>query len=301
MKSAINWQVRNVRRSVGMTVLTFVLCLPFCRCTSNPFGGDDKISAGTSKIYGTLQLNDSASPAGVYVWLEGFGVNTRTNANGHFEVTLPPPSSQGSGGGVSGVFRLYFYSANYKLASAQVLTRNGAFVYASGDVNANGEVSSPTVLAKFLRIKTAVTPASVPVHLAANITVQVTLEAVDDSVTVVFPHAIGGMLGAILLKPTASEQVFVVHALPGVVGNEVTIVGRARPHTRGMVFNLQQTSLPPAQYQVVPYLLIRHEAIPAGLMASLGANAEAPGPNYLNIPFHREGGQFTVESSNPSN
>ena len=282
-------------------MLTFALCLSFYRCTSNPFGGDDQISSGNAKIHGALQLNDNASPAGVCVWLEGFDISSYTNTSGNFEMTLPPPSSQGSTGGVSGVFSLYFYLANYKLESAQVVTRNGAFVYSSGDIGANGEVIGPQVLTKFLRIKTAVTPASVPVNFPSSINVQVTLEAIDDSVTVVFPKSVGGVLGGVLLKPTGSEQVFVVQALPGVVSNDITIVGKTRPHTRGMNFSLQQTPLPPAAYQVVPYLLVRHEAIPSRLIASLGANVEALGPNYLNIPFQREGGQFTVSSSIPVN
>jgi hypothetical protein len=264
----------------------------FCGCTSNPFGEDD-IASGTGTIRGSVQLSNRASPEGVYLWLDGFNLSTRTDASGNFVLTLPPPSAQGSSGGISGVFNLYFYLANYLLASTQVATQKGGFVYARGDLNAKGELAAPKTLQRFLRISTLVAPSSVRTNFTGNINVEVTLEATIDSATVIFPKAVGGLLGAIFIKRAGSEEVFLAESVPGAVTRDIQIIGRA-PHRRLMLFNLLQRPLPPAEYEVIPYVLIRHEFIPPGLMASLGANVEDFGPDYLKIPFSREGGRLTV-------
>jgi hypothetical protein len=70
------------------------------------------------------------------------------------------------------------------------------------------------------------------------------------------------LLGAILLKKLDSHQVFIYEAVPGVFSSEKTLVGNA-PKTRGMGFGITQRPLPVGKYEVIPYLLIAHENIPA--------------------------------------
>jgi len=267
----------------------------FLSCTANPFGDDD-ISADRGKIRGTVTLNDTGSPQGVYVWLDGFKVGAWTDAGGKFQLTLPPPSAQGAGGGVSGIFSLYFYIANYSLASAQVVTQNGEFVYSRGDFNSKGELASPRSLRRFLRISTAVSPASVQMNDPNNrIGVTVSLQATIDSATVIFPGSVGGLLGGVLFRKVGTDTV-IVHALdPGARTRDVQIVG-TMPHQRFLIFTLAQLNPPltPGEYEVIPYLLMGHEAVPAGLISTIAADAEKLGPNYLKIPFRREAGQLTV-------
>jgi hypothetical protein len=47
-------------------------------------------------------------------------------------------------------------------------------------------------------------------------------------------------------------------------------------------------------YEVIPYLWIERGELPPGLLTSLGPNVLALGPDYLKIPFRREGGRLEV-------
>lgn len=283
-----------MRRARDIMLIAGVLFLVrFSGCTWNPFGEDD-ISEGHRQISGTVQLHDRSSPEGAYVWLEGFNVGEYTDGTGQFKLILPAKSSHGASGGVSGIYSVYFYLANYQLESAQVVIQESEFVYSRGDINKEGKLYAPKVMRRFLRINTLADPSSVSANYTGNIEVKVTLTATIDSASVVIPKSIGGMLGAVLLKKSDSYDVFTFASAPHIQTREVILVGKT-PRTIGMTFNLINRPLAHGTYEVVPYLLIAHEAIPEDLMESLGYNVEELGPDYLNIPFRREGGQFEIK------
>ena len=277
----------------AMLIMVGVFLARFSGCTWNPFG-EDEISSGHRQIRGTVQLHDGSSPEGVYVWLDGFNIGDYTDGTGQFKLILPAESSHGSSSVVSGIYSVYFYIANYGLDSAQVVVQDGEFVYSRGDINKDGKLYAPMVMRSFLRINTSVEPLSVSANYTGNIEVKVTLTAMIDSATVVVPKSIGGMLGAILLKKSDSQTVTIFTSAPYIETRAAILVGKVG-RTIGMTFNFINRSLGPGTYEVVPYLLIAHEPIPEDLMESLGPNAEELGPDYLNIPFRREGGQFDVK------
>jgi len=274
------------------TFLRFTfLCFTFYGCTSNPFG-DDEIAGEKRQVTGVVQLSDQGSPKDVYVWMAGFNIATKTDEQGQFQLTLPPKGSQGVTGGVSGFFTIYPFLANYRLDSAQTVVQNGVFVYSRGDINKDGKLASSRVLRRFLRISTAVSPASVPRSFAGPIGVTVTLEAAD-SATVIFPQSLGGLLGTLLIKRVGAEDISIFQTTPGIDVRDIDLIGRA-PKSRRTIFNLVQTPLQPGQYEVIPYLLIRHQKLPKGLMEGIAANVEALGPDYLKLPIRREGGLLEV-------
>ena len=55
--------------------------------------------------------------------------------------------------------------------------------------------------------------------------------------TVTFPRAGGGMLGAILVQNKTTHKVYTVQSIPGLGMNETVTVGTL-PHRRAMTFNL---------------------------------------------------------------
>lgn len=262
-------------------------------CIENPFGGDDEISGGTRSLSGTVNLNNGGASEGTYVWLEGFNLGTRVNAQGEFKLTLPPAGSQSNSGGASGVYQLYFFLSNYLLKSSSVVTRNGAFVYGQGEVNKSGALNSAKSLERFLRMNTVVTPATVAANYNGTIGVETTFEATIDTATVVFPKTLAGLLGAVLIRRLGGNDVYIIQAVPGASGSESQRVGRA-PYRRGMAFNFITSPLPPGDYEIVPYVLLRRQTVPSLLLANLGGNLEDLTPNYLNLPMKREGGQFKV-------
>lgn len=261
-------------------------------CTSNPFGGDD-IADEKRQVSGVVQLSDQGSPKDIHVWMAGFNISTRTNEQGQFQLTLPPKGSQGTSGGVNGFFNIYPFLANYRLDSAQTVIQNGAFVYSKADINKDGKLASLRQLRRFLRISTAVSPSSVQRSFAGRIGVTVTLEATIDSTTVIFPNALGDLLGVVFFRRVGTEEVTTFETTPGVGVRDIELIGRAAK-SRTTVFNLVQVPLAPGQYEAIPYLLIRHEKLPKGLLEGIAANVEALGPDYLKLPMRREGGLFEV-------
>lgn len=269
-------------------------------CVENPFG-EDKISPGSGQVSGSVQLHDGSSPEGIYVWLESFDMGTYTDENGRFQVTLPPPASQGTPGGVSGPFDLYFYLANYRLASSRVVVRNGTFAYGQGDVSKDGELIEPKILMRFLKISTQVTPPVIDtdsdstVHV--KIYVKITLQATIDTVTVVFPRLLEDLVGSVFSRKLDSDEVFILTTNSvGYVTNSAELIGRS-PYNRTMVFELRPGAFSQGDYEVIPYLLVKHEIIPQRLLESLGSNVEELSPDYLKIPFRRECGRLRVTNS----
>ena len=190
------------------------------------------------------------------------------------------------------MFNIYFYIANYQLATAEVITQNGAFLYGYGDLNAKGELTQTKVVTKFLRIVTQVTPSSVLTSFPFRIGVQVTLEAPLDSATVIFPSSVGGLLGAVLFHNLATGEVLTLESVIG-APSDVQLLTKA-PHTRVLAFTLEQVGLDAGEYEIIPHILMTHETLPEGLLDSISTNAEKLGPDYLKVPFRREGGRFTV-------
>jgi len=282
----------KAKQSFARMLVIGIFLVGFLSCTELPFGGNE-ISSGHRQIRGKVKLHDGSSPDNVYIWLSSFNIGTYTDKTGEFKLTLPPKSSMGSSGGISGTFDLYFYIANYKLASSQVVVRDGEFAYSRGDINKDGEIYETKVLRRFLRINTALSPASVSTNYTGSIEAKVTLQATIDSATVIVPESVGGMLGAIFVKKIDSHEVFTYKSVP-ITGTSSKFLVGLTSRSLNMTFNLILNPLPPGKYEVIPYLLIAHETIPEGLIESIGSNVKKLHPDYLNIPFKREGGEFEV-------
>ena len=269
-----------------------ILILIIFNCAELPFGSND-ISSGHRQIRGKVKLHDGSSPENVYIWLSSFNIGTYANKTGEFKMNLPPKSSQGTSGGVSGTFDLYFYIANYKLASSQVVVRDGEFAYSRGDINKDGEIYETKILRRFLRINTSVSPASVSANYTGSIEAKVALQATIDSATVIVPESLGGMLGAIFVKKIDSHEVFIYKSVP-ITGTSNKLLVGSSSRSLNMTFNLVLNPLPPSKYEIIPFLLIAHETIPEGLIESIGSDVKELHPDYLKIPLKREGGEFEV-------
>lgn len=270
--------------AAGFWAVLAAICLQSCE--RSPFGANE-IKESNRTIHGEIKLFDNTSPEGVYVWLEGIDVGTTANADGSFQLLLPADLNPNDLARSNSSLRLFFYMANYELLYKQVVINNGEFVYNRADVTKNGQLTPPLALKRFLRIKTEIDPPSVRENYAGILKATATFESPGDSTTLLFPKAIGGMLGAILLRNTDTRQVFIYEAVPGQESIETMLVGQA-PQSRSMTFGIAQQTLPVGTYEVIPYLLVAHENLPAGLLNSLGRNVTALTPNYLKIPFRRE-------------
>jgi len=276
--------------------------LIFWGCTSSPMG-DDEISLGARQLSGSVVLDDRKSSEGVYVWLDGFNLGDYTDAEGKFQVTLPPVSSQGTPGGVTGVFKLYAYIANYNLASTQMRTLNGVFLFGQDNITDRGELNAPLRLENFLRVSTVVRPASASIVAGDTVKVQVTLQrpALYQGGAIIarlLKLCVHGncppeTFGAILVRNVQSGETRLIQN-PGATSRDLIQVETA-PITHTMAFLPAEVNLSLGQYEAIPYLLLEHgEAVPMNLLQGIGTNVFEYGLDYLKIPFRREGGAFTV-------
>ena len=264
-------------------------------CTGNPVG-DSEISNPSLQISGQVQLESGLNRGGVFVWLDGFEIGARTDNDGNFQITLPPTSVQSAAGGVDGAFNLYYYLANFRLVTTQVFTKNGRLIVPNGELDDQGSLRQAKFLARFLKIVTIVQPASFEANIGADLHLQVVLQAVrpQDSIRVFYPKRLNGFDNPLLFRNLETGEVTMLEASTSDTVNTDFMIVSSTPTIRELFLNLKSGRLSAGRYEVVPYMLVRHEAVPSGLIADLGDEVEVLGPNYLLVPFRREGGAIEV-------
>jgi len=268
----------------------------FSACTGNPFS-DGEISPGTRRITGNVEVSNNRSPEGVYVWLEGFDIGTFTNQDGEFEITLP--SAAQNSGGAAGILDLYYYLANYKLTTTELIVRSGEFVFTTGEINKKGELHRPKFIPRILDISTVLTPSTAKADTGIFMKVEVVLSSEADSVNVFYPREtfIGPnkLIAPLFVKNLETGTAFYVEAtLVGINKEDLITIERGRPFVRTMVVSMDKGVLSEGQYEIIPYLRVSQPEVPAELLNNLINDIDSFGLNYLNIPFFRTGGVLSV-------
>ena len=255
-------------------------------CSDSPF--DEEIKENSTEIIeGTVKLAENENPGGVYIWLEDTQLNTFTNGNGEFKLELPQSNLL-----ENGIFKLFYYVANYKLSSSNIVLNNGKFVLSRGDLDNEGKLVGTNSLLKLLKIKTDVIPDTVDRNYEGPIQVLVSLQAMYDTVDVVLPKSLDGSRSAIIFNPEGHDNPIVLNNNSSFVfsnhkiGNEVEILEYGFTFSSGI--------LPNGTYQIIPYFLIIQDELPGELITSIDSAVDEFGPNFLKIPFKREGGMFVI-------
>ena len=271
-------------------------------CESNPVGGGTDIAAPRRRLLGEVRLDARMMPpAGVYVWLEGFNLGQKTAADGRFEFVLPPPLAQSGGRGVSGAFNIYYFMANFRLAVTPVQVINGDLVYSTDQIDADGELRIPKTLSQRLRIGTSMQPYSVrnsDINVTAGKTdfllrVDVTLQAVRDSVIVFFPRKVGPTISPLLFRNVATNETKIFgSAIAGFVASDIDTIDSV-PVVRTLVVPIFPDDLEPGEYEIIPYLLIQDQQVPEALIESLGIDVLILGESYINLPMLRQADPLT--------
>jgi hypothetical protein len=266
-------------------------------CTHNPFDTTE-ISIPRRTIFGTVLLSDHTQPDGVFVWLEGFDLGTFTDANGYFAITLPVTGHQSSDG-LTGSFQIFFFLANYRIATATIVLRNGELDFRHGDFLENGAIREPIYLRQYLDIQTIIAPAEVYQERDANLSLELILQALEDTVFIQYPEKAQGPLAVVIVKNNRNNSSFVWEindraTAAAMVADTVTIV----PKVWTAALLLPAGRLERGHYQIIPYFLI-HPAIapPGAMLAKLGQNILRPGADFLKLPTKRKGGFFEVKGA----
>ncbi|HJM09940.1 MAG TPA: hypothetical protein QGF40_00980 [Candidatus Marinimicrobia bacterium] len=270
--------------------LLVITVLTFYTCTKNPFHNNGSVSDHYS-IKGSVELDDGENPESLYVWLEIINIGTWTDTTGQFSLSLPPTGS--SEGGQNGQFSLYAYAENYQHASTMVTVLDGQFVPGEDGLDDKGNLRTPLTLDKRLQISTAVKPSVLELPTNQTVAVTVTLNPLDQQVTVQSRRAI-------VNRATAYTGLLIVSENGEVVHKEDIDSARMAEEPIGIdvktwVISMDASSsnLSPGEYSVVPYLLVKSD-VPPGLLESMGKELLEFSADYLRLPMKRKDGTITI-------
>ncbi len=258
-------------------------------CTDNPLFKEDRIK--DKNITGKVELSDRMPADNVHVWLDGCNVSRRTNAGGFFELSLPSPKQQ-PGGGLNGAYTLYFYVANYQMGKVPIYFLNGRVEYSKGGLNSKGELLQTMRLNKILDIKMTVEPPTVYADVADTVTVSVTLQATDDTVTAKGYFSAPAFKGdptytAGFIRGTGDNASFVkrVYLTNKQYGYGTFPVTTEPLSLVPLVLFLEPNLLAPGEYEIIPFLVVKQAGIPQGLLNSLSGNLTEYTEEILNVPL----------------
>lgn len=262
----------------GLLIITVILI----HCTRNPVG-DNKIKPKNLTVTGAVQLSDATLPEDVFVWLEGFNLSTITDSTGRFRLQLPSPETQ-PGGGVSGMFKIFYYVANYKFAVSIVAIVDGSFVYGEKAVDKNGRISRQ-ILKKLVDIETNVTPTIFPMDSAGYLRISVAFRNPTEPINITAFHKPStGELASIVIKrigdPIQEAQLILTSIWP-----MTQTIDRDSDWTMSLFS--REALLTAGTYELYPYIFIEQKDLPDELLRSIGMGYDKWRwhPDYLKIPL----------------
>lgn len=283
--------------TIRLGILLLISMLVFSACTSNSVTENEIVSL-PRKISGKVSLSTNGNPEDVFVWFEGFDYTTRPDAEGNFGFALPPPQAQ-VGNGVSGAFNIYFYVANFNLVVKPLLLINGEIGNSPEDINRQGEFVQEILLFRKLKVSTEISPKQAEQDTGiVSLTATVLLQASKDTVDVFFPTTIGGLSAPLFFQNKETGQIDIIETSPVDPEAEDSLTVSTTPEIRELSMKIDLNRFVPGKYEFIPYLRIIDPQIPQELLDHIAENVLDFGPEYLKLPFQREGGDFEIIAQN---
>jgi len=275
-----------IRNRNLVLICSFILSF-LISCTENPFS--DPPEVGSTQIRGQVLLNNDTDNSGVYVWLEKLGVSAYTNTDGEFLISIPPPASQGGGGGIDGDLFMYFYLANYKLDSVKIEFLNGVPLASKGDLNGEGNVTRFIQLSNLLNVRLSFNNTTISMSSIAKLLIKITLtspqlDPVRVVVTKLGPQETVPLPAFFIRKVDSEESILRINDI-GTYFEFVEFISRKETLIYNFEVGFSAGELPVGTYEVIPYLKVRDVNPPSGLLKGFGEHIFEYHPDYLNIPF----------------
>lgn len=260
--------------------LSIVVVLMSAACTENPLF-KEKISSDPQRtIRGVVTLQNEVNNAGIVVYLEQYDMFVETGTDGSYTFTLPRPHIQAEER-FTGLLRIYYYVANYRLDYSTVLVHEGEFVFDIIDLNEEGVVQKKS-LTKILDISTAVFPTIIEENYDGDVFVEIHANAFLDSVEISTILKKGPELGSIFLySPEKTHVVTITDDIP-----------RSFKITGTTIFSMQfnwaakKAQIPGGIYDVIPWLKVIQKDIPPALLSYFGKAVDY-NRTFLNTPYRR--------------
>ncbi len=250
-------------------------------CTENFLFDDEITPVNTRSVEGQVQLRGETDHGGIYVYLEGFDVETYTDAGGYFKLEIPQNPRLQPGQGVDGAFYIWYYVDNYRLMNSLTLVRGGQFSYGHADINDEGRLRKTVVLPKLLDISTSLAPERISEEFDGLLQVNMTLKNLTDSVYINVLerkfHELGGVY--LINSPDSGNIQFV--RLENAANRRVLV-----DSVQYWQMLVSRDSLPllPGKYEVLPFVKLFHKGMPDVLREKFGSNASTFSREFLNLP-----------------
>jgi len=267
------------------------LTLFLVHCSENSLF-DQKINPDQfNSVRGKVLLSEESNQDSIYVWMDGLNLATYTDSSGAFTIELPPAELQ-PGGGLNGVFKLYYFLANYRIHYSVLYLINGKIELNKGDIDSRGNIFPEVWLTKLIDIRTETIPTNIETNYTGDVITKIHLTNIVDTVwvsTFLFPWGEPGVL-VIERDNGGSNEVAMIKSSNANWDTQVI----SEPITWQIFNKFAPGFFEPATYYFYPFLEVVQEDIPAELLASLGEDVYSFSMEYLNIPYKQSPGVFTV-------
>jgi hypothetical protein len=285
------------RNSLALSLVTLSTCsVLVMSCTNNPFSSSKINPPDKQTIQGTVKLSDNTGPDSIFIWLEGVKLSTFTDESGKFKLQLPPPETQ-PGSGINGIYRLFYYVANYEIQTSVFEIIGGNFVFGQGELDDEGNIRETIILNKLIDIKTVIQPSVIREIDSMRLTISVFIDPYVNSVEITVPKNTDGWLQAMIFrKIDAPLSQAVLYGSDQCSMTEV-LLQPARWEMGVKAWWLSPRlyrTLEPGEYEVIPYLRIIQDELPDALIKGIGEDADKFHYHYLKIPIKQEVGHLTV-------
>jgi len=260
----------------------------FFSCTDNGLFTDKTDSQNKRSVTGTVQLSGETDHSGIYVYLEGFDIGTRSASDGTFNIDLPGNAQSQP---ISGSYKLYFYMDNYSFKSADILAVDGELQYGHGDLNSDGALIKTVVLQKLLDIVVSISPETLKSDFTGPVTAYMQLSAagtdtIDVRTVQAKPKQFSGLFLVNLANP---DDIHILKTSSRLVDTKVS--GREK---WDMIVPWVSSNVPVGRYEVIPFIKILHSNFPTVLDGIFGVNSGNFTTDFLNIPQRRSTTILTV-------
>jgi len=270
------------------------LLISLFSCTSNPFWDD----SGTieMKITGKVITENNQTNVPVSVWLETFDLYTTTDSVGYFSISIN--NSQTSYGSMNGPVNLYLYIHNYELDSVTVYFTNGMFSKEQTDFSEDGELLNPVEMKKILSGEVILHFNKNSIQTRDTLRVSFNLETHSvvsiDTYKYILQEDGSDFHSGLFFRSLTDNETVTIYRFTGTnqfgnsVDDQLRNLAYEKDESITWTYYLLSDSLnlSSGDYEVLPYLLIRHDQIPIGLIDAYGGDSVLTLSAYfLDLPF----------------
>ena len=262
-------------------------------CTSNPFSDEKKIANNTRIVSGNIILSDGTTPDSVYVWLEEFDIGTFTDLSGEFRLSLPAAQEQ-PGGGVTGIFNLYFYVVNYEYKSIEVTINDGIFVYNQGQLDNRGKIIDPVILHKLVDVKTEVFPQNIPADFRGHINVSLILQSIDNPTSIKVIVNENDIINGVFIRNVNKKSEFITQYFMSSSRIQTKTVPTFKTSSTSY-YQYNTCEFPKGEYEIIPFLWVEQPNLPPDMIDDFTEYPVRMSLDFLKLPFKRENAFMNVE------